>query len=305
MSRSRLLLALPTLLLIGCAAESPGAPTCAEGCAINQICVEGACVCDETSVDCAHDMSNGCEPAATCRCAYEGDASFCERQRASCGSLSGIDNCGNRRIVACGGACEEGLRCGAEERNTCGPGSCTPDSVGAICAGLGWECGKGQGTDTCGEVRDLECGPCPATFVCDFHRCVQGLRPYETCVAGGTRLGECGEGLACVGSPDHAVCVGICGDDEDCPGAQRCAKGYFEDGTGMCGTLRQQGETCEAPDRGPAFCWNPAGALTCIDGTCAFLCEVEGLGEAPCPDWMFCHEAWVETQTHGPVRLCI
>ncbi len=305
-----LLFLLPLALLVACGGGEKAAPTCEEGCAVNQVCEEGLCVCDTDAVDCDADMSNGCEPASTCFCAFEGDAAFCERNGASCGFLAAADNCGNRRVIDCGaGSCPADQSCGAEVRNVCGEGECRAESIEGICAALEWQCGRGMGTDRCGEAHEIDCGDCPAGFACNPRReCTKdGIGPWEVCFAMGVDYGPCAPNLECVGGESYAVCVPLCSEEVACQSPWQCADSYFGNGIGLCGDLRMHLESCQPEIEGPGFCWDDTGTLACVSSTCHYVCDVQGQGEVPCPAGLFCGSTWRDAPELGNgvrVRVC-
>lgn len=305
--RSLLLCALP--LLFACPGKT-SAPTCEEGCAPYQHCEKGVCACNEDYVSCDGDMSNGCEPAATCFCAYEGDESFCGRYGATCGDVAAPDNCGNRRVVDCG-SCNGGLTCGAGSANVCGEGSCTPETERELCDQLDWICGPGWGSDSCGNSKLLDCGVCPAGSRCNaYHVCTRaGLPERAVCYLQGMPQGECAPDLECVGDEARAICMAVCEDSSRCTGGRQCALGYFEDGRGLCGDLRSWGESCHFEQEASDFCWDgahPQSYLTCLSSSCQYICDVSGVGTAPCPDGFYCEEYYRDVPEMGrPTKLCM
>lgn len=288
------------LALAACGKSGDGADPapCDPACAPRQHCDAGTCVCDEGFVDCDGFFENGCEPEATCGCAYEGDAAFCERRGATCGAIAGDDNCGNRRVARCG-SCPDGLACGAHEPNACGDGTCRPESMEAICQAEGWLCGVGVGADRCGTELQLDCGTCAEGLKCNArHECVDaGQDAYQPC----RYQEDCTPGLECLLVTDtYAICAPVCTRSSDCPFGQRCAipAGSTE---GLCGTWRKQGESCVFPHEGADFCWDDESAapLLCIDRRCRYVCTMQDafLNEA-CPDGMSCSTELVYSEDY-------
>lgn len=301
----RALLLLLLLAAAACGGGDKPAPTCENACAPRQHCAAGACVCDEDFVDCDGNFANGCEPASTCGCKYEGDAAFCEKRSATCGAVAGDDNCGNRRVAQCG-SCTDGLTCGAQQANVCGDGECRPQTMEARCSAEGWLCGVGAGADNCGTESDLACGECGEGLKCGReHICVDaGKEAYQPCVY----VDECAPPLTCQPlRPDLALCLPTCTRSSDCTFGQRCAIAPGDD-LGLCGNWRRQGETCGSPFQTPDFCWDEESdaQLLCMSGRCAYLCALDGeFVDRVCPDGMFCNEEEVFDAEYGRyVRYC-
>jgi hypothetical protein len=102
-------------------------------------------------------------------CTPESDASFCSVYGATCGTVSGADNCGTWRTVSSCGTCASGTTCSS---NTC-QSSCTPESDSAFCSRLSATCGSKTGTDNCGNSRTVSsCGTCSSGYTCSSNTCV-------------------------------------------------------------------------------------------------------------------------------------
>lgn len=85
--------------------------------------------CADTRV-CGAQAPNVCGQGL---CAPEEDLKFCARLERNCGSVSGLDNCGQPRTAASCGTCVDGQLCGALTPNVCGPHGY---SIGGTVAGI-------------------------------------------------------------------------------------------------------------------------------------------------------------------------
>ncbi len=105
--------------------------------------------------------SDGC--GGTCSCVPESDKAFCERLRATCGTLKAPDNCEEEREASCG-RCDERQRCD-EVAHRC---VCEPYTERELCAAALIECGAlGEVDDGCGNtVEVFSCGTCPKHTFC-------------------------------------------------------------------------------------------------------------------------------------------
>ncbi|MBL8951645.1 MAG: hypothetical protein JNK82_12765 [Myxococcaceae bacterium] len=109
---------------------------------------------------------NTCTAAGTCMCNTETNAQFCARKGATCGALSGTDNCGNTRNVASCGSCSGFNTCGGSGTpNTCG---CAGETNAELCMEAGSNCGALTTYDRCGATRNLNCGTCTGTNTCQL-----------------------------------------------------------------------------------------------------------------------------------------
>jgi hypothetical protein len=132
---------------------------------------------------CAGDAA--CRNGQCVRCAGETDATFCERTLATCGEVTGIDNCDRPRTVASCGNCSDGEECDVE--NYC---RCAPESDEAMCSRLQTSCGRLVRDDNCGEPRSVEsCGRCADGTFCVAGSCCVPETDTELCAA---RSGLCG-----------------------------------------------------------------------------------------------------------------
>jgi hypothetical protein len=106
------------------------------------------------------------EVSSPVECTPASDDDFCLSKGATCGTVIGIDECGNARtVVSCGG-CSTGEAC---SNNACVPqDQCQPESDTLFCARNSAECGGFRGTDNCGRSRFVSnCGGCLVTETCD------------------------------------------------------------------------------------------------------------------------------------------
>ena len=94
-------------------------------------------------------------------CTPESNPSFCSRQQAQCGLVTGKDNCGSIRTLNCG-ACPQGP-CQA---NRCAS-SCEPEDDATLCAQADAQCGPKDIQDRCGLMRAVDCGSCLSPQTCD------------------------------------------------------------------------------------------------------------------------------------------
>lgn len=122
-------------------------------------------------------------------CPVESDATFCERHGKECGTFSGRDSCDKARTANCG-ACGEGEACGLETPFICSPIPCEPETDRELCLAQGKTCGASQGTDRCGNVRDLDCGGCFGGQIC-----------------GSVQANVCGPDPSCTPDDDATVCA--------------------------------------------------------------------------------------------------
>jgi poly(beta-D-mannuronate) lyase len=151
----------------GCTAESDGAlclrlgkncgtVTAADNCGAARTVTCGACVAPQTCG--GGGTANVCGGVA---CTPETDATFCLRLGKTCGSVTGADNCGTTRTVACG-TCPSGQTCSTS--NVC---SCTPETNATFCSRLAKNCGSVTATDNCGAPRTVtSCGSCTSPQTC-------------------------------------------------------------------------------------------------------------------------------------------
>ncbi|PIE20865.1 MAG: hypothetical protein CSA66_00370, partial [Proteobacteria bacterium] len=253
-------------------------------------CVEGACVCEpEADADlCAAAAAEcgalqrtdrcgqrravacgacpdgeACGADLRCACVPETDEAACARLGWACGRGTADDNCGQPRDLDCGGCDGQGAVC--TDDHTC---DCEPAPDAELCAALGLECGARTAADSCGQVREIDCGACagPREVCTDDNVCAcVPSADDDLCAAAGfacgpaTLVDECGADRVL----DCGACAGpgeVCTDDHVCA----CVPSADDD---LCAAA---GFAC-----GPATLVDECGAEREVDcGACAGLGEV-------------------------------
>lgn len=305
---------------------------CLQACAPNQVCNEGACVCEAGFLDCDGIAANGCEhegdecPVA---CIPESDADLCQRAGAVCGEVTLEDNCGDERTVTCG-TCDDGEHCDAGQCVS----SCVEETDAAFCARHDAACGELTGEDNCGNERTVTCGTCGDDERCEENQCV--CIPEEDDAFCDRLDATCGELTAddnC-GEPRTVVC-GTCEDGEVCSESNVCVCeaesdeefcatygkdcGEFtaedvcgNERTALCGTCAE-GELCGMdvenvcgmcePEDDQAFCDRleaTCGELTALDN-----CEVSRtVNCGACEDGGICTSSNVCCEPEDDVTFC-
>ncbi|MGA2667239.1 MAG: hypothetical protein ABSE91_04120 [Patescibacteria group bacterium] len=148
--------------------------TCSNTCVVPNTCSGNTCVCNT----------------------YEGDTAFCAKYHATCGSVTGTDQCGNSRTVNCGTTCPIGQACSSS--HTCVL-TCTAESNAAFCSSYGKTCGSYTNKDNCGNTRVANCGTCSSGYTCTNNVCVAS---GGTCPA--PNLGGCS--TYCASRGKHGIC---------------------------------------------------------------------------------------------------
>ena len=177
-------------------------------------------------------------------CAAESDSAFCVRTGKACGSVVGVDNCGQTRSVDCG-QCAAGESCDSTHQCVC-----VPESTAAVCTRWNKVCGTFSGTDNCGIYRTVGCGTC------------------------GTGL-QCGPQNQCERDCDAGACETICAADSDCGDAGTCVDASCVERKQL-GAACSDGNTCASGHCVDGVCCNLAScspsdgcsAASCTTGTC-------------------------------------
>ncbi|WP_157370521.1 hypothetical protein [Vulgatibacter incomptus] len=231
-----------------------------------------------------------CGDDNTCHttCDAESDEAFCARLGKDCGDVTGDDNCGDARTVACG-TCQDGQICGDD--NVC---SCEAEDNAAFCDRLAKNCGNVTDADNCGDRRTVSCGTCPDGETCGAEVAnVCGVCEAEDDEAMCTRLGKqcgtltsrdnCGDprSIDCGGCDDGLLCASnlCCQPEDDATFCSRQSKncGSFasRDNCGQtrtvdCGTCTG-GQSCGGQI--PNVCSSGSG---CVPESDADLCLQAG-----------------------------
>ncbi len=224
--------------------------------------VSGMDNCGDARIEnCGDSCPQGtCQQDNTCSvCMPESDQAFCSRQSASCGQISGTDNCGNPRTVSNCGPCNAGEQCN-NNQCVCPIPSCpNASSCGTI-------------SNACG--GSVDCGGCAPDETCNGNN--QCVCPSPVC---GTSAGECGTisnacgGMTNCGSCSGAnescannICVCIAESDQTLCDQQLSSCGTINvtDSCGMartinCGTCRFN-EVCQ----GNRYCC-PNNGMLCLE----------------------------------------
>lgn len=161
-------------------------------------------------INCGKCQTGDCEADQnTCTtCQPENDAQFCARLGKQCGAVQAPDNCGQQRVVECGG-CVDDRFCTKDNQCECPIPSCSSDQT---CGTLSNACGNSTMCGSCGpdEVCQNNFCQCPAPL-CD---------PRATC---GRVTNSCGMAATC--GPNNGTCPGanaVCLNDMCCTRLATC-----------------------------------------------------------------------------------
>lgn len=217
-----------------------------------------------------------CTTSGTCVCQQETNLAFCQRMGASCGTVSGNDNCGVARSVNCG-TCTGSNTCGGGGLpNTCG---CTSETDAQFCTRSGISCGSRSGIDNCGKSRTVaSCGSCVSPTTCSAGSC---FCPSESSSQFCTRMGaQCGavSGTDTCGQPRNVANCGNCSTPKTCGGggaANQCGCTSQSDAV-LCAARAKDCGTLTLTDNCGATrtisCGTCAGTSTCGGGGVANVC---------------------------------
>lgn len=144
-------------------------------------------------------------------CTPETGDAFCVRTGNQCGSVDGIDSCGQPRSANCG-ACLPGLSCSAAHQCVC-----APETADSLCTRNDKHCGSYMGSDNCGQGRTVTCGTCGAGSQCNGqNQCVCTPESDATfCVRSGKACGAF-SGTDNCGQPRTVPDCGSCNDANAC-----------------------------------------------------------------------------------------
>ena len=194
-----------------------------------------------------------------CGCTPETNVAFCKRFGATCGAVSGADNCGGARNVEnCGSCVGAGETCGgATKANVCG---CTSETDGSFCARLGATCGSRGGLDNCGKGRNVvSCGTCSGTG--------------ESCGAAG-KANVC----ACIAESDTSFCKRMGATCGGVGGADNCGNAR---NVASCGGCVGTGVTCGGGTKANVCGCTPetdAGICTRLGAACGAVSTIDNCG---------------------------
>jgi len=180
-------------------------------------------------------------------CEPESDTAFCQRLEKNCDEVANLDNCGERRTVACG-ACQTPRTCGGGGvRNVCGGGdparcgdghrdgaeACDGSELGASsCQSLGFRSGLLRCTGTC-QLDSSGCTGAPSSCGDGVLATTEACEGFElrgkSCQSEGFYSGR----LVCSSSCrlDTSGCTGRCGDGQ-VNGPETCDDGRTTGVTG-------------------------------------------------------------------------
>jgi hypothetical protein len=201
-------------------------------------------------------------------CSPEDNVSFCRRNGATCGALSGPDNCGRPRSVRECGPCAAGQTCSV---NSCT--ACIPESDAKFCQRNAAQCGTLTAADNCGTLRTRACGTaCGAGTVCQSNQCIC---PSEDNATFCRRLGAvCGakSGTDNCGRSRTVSSCGSCGGGQVCGANNQCGTPCTpESDNALCQATGNGCGTLSLRDR----CGNTrtvgcscVSGYSCVRGTC-------------------------------------
>src|SRR6185312_14097070 len=208
-----------------------------------------------------------------CACSATPHESDPECTPAGCDSACGDipDGCGG--IASCGD-CGDGETCGVDAPNTCGVGTCTPETDASLCARYGHECDPFSAGDNCGTCSTGTCnaGQCSCT-----DECTAGA---AECTNGAVRVCDNTGGCAHWTTPT-ACPSGTCGSPTTCAAP---ATGYVHLTAGFR-------HTCGLHGDGTIACWGdnsqgqsnaPAGTFTKISAGDFHTCAITTAGALTC-----------------------
>ena len=233
-------------------------------------------------------QSESCTSSNQCACQPQNDLEFCALRGATCGPLTGLDNCGSSRAVPSCGECQ-GNECTAG--NTC---VCTPKTDAELCTQARAVCGTIEVSDGCGPPREIVCGACANGAQCNSANTCGCIPESDEILCGRLEL-QCGALESELDNCGMTRSVGSCG---SCMGQELCSE------TGTCPTCKaeselqfcarlgaQCGEITAANNCGvmkTADCSPPSGACeqgsTCVQNQCvctaqsdAEFCSARGI----------------------------
>lgn len=166
--------------------------------------------------------------------------------------------------------------------------ACEPESVPALCARIGAECGNVDAVDLCGDARTVACGACPSGSVCGGgstpNRCASCT--VETDAELCARLGKnCGSVTATDNcGTSRSVACGTCGANEQCQPSNVCAcvaetnAAFCTRSGANCGVLAGT-DNCGSPRS--ADCGTCSGGASCGGSGSANVCGVAPVCAAP------------------------
>ncbi|MBI5528830.1 MAG: hypothetical protein HY897_21075 [Deltaproteobacteria bacterium] len=267
-------------------ANCPNGRCCTKGPFLGT-CYTGNC-CDDTQCY-APETCGGGGTSWWCGCTPETKDEFCGRLGKECGTVTGVDNCGNTRSnVLCGVCpecmgCDEGVcraashafascdaasgdvwwydSCGNPEevKDKCsengwlcvGDACCAPESDPDLCAAWGKNCGEFTADDNCGQQRTVYCGDCAGGWTCGLHEAnVCGCDPDATVCDGK----DCGQ---VVDNCGETVVCGTCFLPDCCD--FKCYDIQTDRAhCGDCVTMCAWDEVCTAGDCKP-LAWETVG----------------------------------------------
>jgi hypothetical protein len=201
-------------------------------------------------------------------CAAESDSAFCTRTGKACGSVVGVDNCGQTRSVDCG-QCAAGESCDGTHQCVC-----VPESTAAVCTRWNKVCGTFSGTDNCGIYRTVGCGTCGTGLQCSPQNQCEKDCDAGACETICAADSDCGDAGACV----DASCVEKKQLGAECSDGNTCASGHCVDS--VCCNLA----SC-SPSDGCSAASCTTGTCTTVDrAACALsVCELVA-ASCPAPD---------------------
>jgi hypothetical protein len=309
-----------------CSAASTAAPGRCVECLTSADCgVNGSCaspgICETGS---SVGTSGGCPPNSTagaggsCTC----NAGFIDDGRGGCRIQDGqggvTDACATTGRYG-DGPCD--ANCPQPDPDcTTVPGEerCT-SPIECFQFGTGYTCTDGQ--CVCDQLFQITaCLFSGQGFDAERCRCVTpAAAENESCVSDGV-LGECQEGLTCIYStdasnrPTFGACKTKCTTNSQCGGGRTCLLGWLTDTTGICGTVKINGQSgCDQWESGNNLCFDrnaPKGdqdaLLQCVDGTCRFVCDYADNvdGTLTCPVGAGACGITRTTNDFGPIATC-